>query len=123
MTNVAWGASIDPRLDYLMWSPVNPCAAQCRVRDNFLCHRRKERRWYKYDRRNPLVNSWVHCRDNDRDGPVTQQFLFKITVASVSNCFVPVASVSNCLRFSCKITLYVTRGCCILFIIFGVVDC
>ena len=39
--NVTWGASVDPRLDYLPQSSVNPCAAWSRVHDNFLCRRRQ----------------------------------------------------------------------------------
>ena len=32
MTNVAWGASVDPRLDYLQQSPVNLCTTRRPVR-------------------------------------------------------------------------------------------
>ena len=39
IANVAWGASIDPCPAYLPWSPVNTCAVQRRVRDDFLCCR------------------------------------------------------------------------------------
>ena len=36
---------------------------------------------------------------------------------------IPVASMSNNLRIACKITLCVTRGCCVWFVIFCVVHC
>ena len=48
-----------------------------------------------------------------KNGTVTQYILFKI----------PVASASNCIWIACKITLCVTRGCCVWFVIFSVVDC
>ena len=61
--------------------------------------------------------------DDDRDGLVTQYFLFKTPVASVNNYFIPVSSVSNCVWIVGSITLCVTRGRCVLFVISGVVDC
>ena len=39
ITNDAWGASVDPRPDYLPRSLVNSCAATHCVSDDFLCQR------------------------------------------------------------------------------------
>ena len=94
ITNVVWGDFIIPCPDYLPRSPVNPCATARCVRDNFLRRRRQERLRSPSNWRNNMVNTWVHRRDDNRQGPDPQYFLFKIPVASVSNCFVPVASVS-----------------------------
>ena len=113
MKKIAWGASIDPRPAYLPWSPVKPRATRRCVRDDFCRRSRQECLWCQYNWRNNLVNTWVHCRDDDRDGPVTQYFLFRIPVASVSNCSVPFASVINCLRIACKITLCITGSLCV----------
>ena len=113
ITHVTWGASTNPRPDYLTWSHVNKRAAQRRVHDDFLCRRSQEILWRHCNWRNHLVNHWVHCRYNDRYGPVTQYFFFDI----------PVAIVSNCLRIACRIALCVPCGRCVLFMIFGVVGC
>ena len=45
MANVAWGASVDPRLAYLLWSPVNPRTSQLRVCNDFLFRRHQEGLW------------------------------------------------------------------------------
>ena len=71
ITNVTWGASIDPCLDYFPMSTVNTHANRCHVRDNLLCHRNKERLCSHYNMRNTLVNLWGHRRDEGRDGLVT----------------------------------------------------
>ena len=111
--NVACGASVDPRPAYLPWNPVNPRAAQVHIRDNFLCRRRQENFWSHYNRRNTLVNHWVNCQDKNRNGPVTQYFLFGIPVASVIKCLISVDSVSNCLCIVCNITFCVTHSFCV----------
>ena len=72
IANVAWGDSVDPRPDYFLHSPVNPRATQHRVRDNFFRFRCQECLWRQYNRHNTLVNTRVHRRDDNRDGPVTQ---------------------------------------------------
>ena len=45
MTDVAWGASVNPRLAYFPRSPVNPRVSQSRVHNKFLCRRHQERLW------------------------------------------------------------------------------
>ena len=123
ITNIAWGASINPCPAYLPQSPVNSLFYQRCIRENFLCCRHKERLWHQYNWCNPLINPQAHRRDENRDGPVTQSFLFKIPAASVSNCFIPVAIVSDCLQIAFNITFWVTHGRCVWFIIFDIVDC
>ena len=123
VTNVSWGAYVDPCPDYLPWSSVNTHATQRSIRDEFLGCRRQERLWHQYNKRNPLVNPRVHQRGKDGDSPVTQYLLLKLYISSVRNCLLPVASVGKCLWIECKITLCVTRGRSILFVIFGVVGC
>ena len=110
MINVAWVDSIDPRPAYFPRSPINSPANQCHFHDELPCRKRQEHLCCQYNWRNILVNPRVHCRGQDTNGPVTQLFLSRIPVASVSNCFVPVDSVINCLRILCKIILCVTRG-------------
>ena len=123
ITNVSWGAYVDPCPDYLPWSSVNTHATQRSIQDEFLGCRRQERLWHQYNKRNPLVNPRVHQRGKDGDSPVTQYLLLKLYISSVRNCLLPVASVGKCLWIACKITLCVTRGRSILFVIFGVVGC
>ena len=72
MSNFSWGASVNPCPDYLPLSPVIPRAARRRVCDDFLHYRHQERLWRQYNRRNILVNFWVHCKGENRDGLVTQ---------------------------------------------------
>ena len=112
MKSFAWGASVNPCPYYLPRVKINPCAAQRRAQDNFLHLRRQFHLWQQYNRRNTLVNPWVCCQGQDKDGPVTQYSLLKI----------PVSSVSNCLWIAYNITVCVTCGHCGLFIIFGIID-
>ena len=72
ITNVALGGFLDTHTDYLTLSPVNPRASQHHVRNNFLRFRRQERLWCQYNSRNPLVNTQVFRRGQDRRGLVTQ---------------------------------------------------
>ena len=113
ITNFAWGASVNTSPTNSLRSPGDPCVAWRRVCNNFLCHRHQGCRWQKYNRRNLLFNLSVYRQEHDRDGAVTQLFLFKISVADVSNCF----------RIACKISYCVTCSPCVWFVIFGVVDC
>ena len=98
ITNVAWCAC--PA--YLPRSPVNPHAARRRVRNDFLCQKRQECLLCQSNQHNTLINPQVFWRGQDKDSPIIQWFLFKISVTSVSNCF----------KIVCKIALCVTRGCC-----------
>ena len=70
--NVAWGASFEPHLAYLPRIPVNPCTAARRVRGDFLTPRRLKNLTTPSNRRNHVVNPWVHFREDDRERPVTQ---------------------------------------------------
>ena len=117
ITNVAW-------VDYVDASPANlPCisviprAAARRVHYDFFRLRRQERLQWRYNWHNTRFN----CRGDDREGPVTQYFLFKIPVASVRNSFFTVTSTSNCFRIARSITLCVTPSRWFWFIIFGVI--
>ena len=72
MANLNWSDSIDPCPEYFPQSPVNPRSACCRIRDDLLFCRSRERLRRPSNWRNPIVNPWVHCQDNNREGPVTQ---------------------------------------------------
>ena len=72
ITNIAWGASVNPLPAYLSRSPVNPRAAQHRVHNNLLCCRRRECSRIPSNWRNPIVNPQVHPRYENMEGLVTQ---------------------------------------------------
>ena len=113
ITNVAWGASANANPTNFSRSHGCPHAARRRVCKDFLRFRHQKRLWGKFNFRNSLVNSQVCRQGQYRDGPVTQYFLFRFSVSSVSNCF----------RIACKIAFCITRGRCVLFVTCGVVDC
>ena len=69
--NVTWDASVNAIPTNLLRSPGLSRAAQRRIHNDFLCCRRQERLWNQFNRHSPLVNSRVHLRAQDRDGPVT----------------------------------------------------
>ena len=85
MTNVAWGASVNPRPSSLLWSLSNAHAARHRVCDNLPRRRHQDLLKSPSNRRNFIVNPRVHCWEDNREGPVTQYFCPKFPLLVFMN--------------------------------------
>ena len=123
MTSVTRSAYVDPSPAYFLRIPINSCASACRICDNFLCFRSQECFRSSYNRWNPIVNPWVHCWDDGREGLVNQKKLLKITIASVCNLSLPISCVGNSLQIAWRIHFCVIFGCWVLYIIVIIIDC
>ena len=69
---VTWGSTVPVCQAYMPGSPVNPRASRRRVRDNFLCCRRREQIRGPTTSCNPIVNPRIHRHGDNQEGPGTQ---------------------------------------------------